>query len=227
MSESTPIHGPELLEQRQIEPLTDSKLRDFYVKGIIRNVTSVMVGVFGTEAQISGAGRGRGDKSSDLLFFLFQSSTLQTVARRIARAIKRGKQGNASFHDLAIAHALYCTLQYATHGAHDRHSIAIVGSMPMGRLIQPLRELTRRIFSEHKASAFEDLSDTRIEKDFPAEVARLKSAIETAKTVNSKSKAKRLDPSLFELRRLVSAFALISSAGLDHHPFDQFLTEEI
>ncbi len=216
------------------KPLTDAAIREFYVRGIFRNLFGVLSGIFGDEVNstftpdgnqpnsITNGNRDRGDFNFDLISYLFQSSKLRTVTKRLLKTLKSNKQGKVTYHDLALAHCLLCTLQYIKFGQHDRHADAITTSMAMGRMIRPVAEITALTFKKFSPSTFSQMSDAEIRSAFPQEHSRLVDAISEVEKANKKSK--RLTKLEISVHRLIAAFAIIKSSGIDScQPFEEFL----
>ena len=206
-----------------VAPLTNYQLNKMYVSGVMRNLQSVIASIYGDEVQARSGARTRGEYSMDILAHLFRKSQVGAVCRRILGSLKSNKQGNVSYHDLAIAHCLLCVLQYVEFGKHDRHSVVFASSPVLGRVVDPLRQLTLAVFKKYKPTQFCLLEQAEIATAFPDAAAELQNALVRAFEINGKSKAKKFDAAHFPLPRLIAAFALIKSAGLDDRPFDEFL----
>ncbi len=237
-SDSLESDSRETTTKTETKPLTDSIIREFYVRGIFRNVFGVLSGIFGDEvnekysakgehpATITSGNRDRGDFSFDLVGYLFKSSKLRVITKRLLKTLKSNKQGKVNYHDLALAHCLLCTLQYIKFGQHDRHADAITTSMAMGRLIRPLDEITALTFKKYSPSTFAKMTDTDIQSAFPTEYSRLLETIEDVEQANKKSK--RLAKLKISIHRLITAFAIIKSTGIDScKPFEEFLGGKI
>lgn len=207
----------------EIVPLTDSQLNKMYVSGAMRNLQSVIASVYGDEVRVKSGTRTRGEYSFEILAHLFRTSRIGDVCRRVLRSLKNNKQGNISYHDLAIAHCLLCVLQHLEFGKHDRHSVVFASSPVLGRVVVHLRKLTKLVFSKYTPRQFSLLSEIDIESEFQQPCCDLATSLQKAFELNAKSKAKKFHESQFSLPKLIAAFALIKAAGLDDRPFDEFL----
>lgn len=215
-------------------PLLDSELREFYVRGLIRNLLSVFSSIYQEEVQsrfpsIHPENRAklqrnseRGDTNFDLISYLLSTQRLGMIVSRFTRTLKNEKQGTASFHHLALAHCLLCVLQHIEFGKHERHSMLITSSMAMGRVIDPLSKLTRLVFQKYSLGEFNHMSDQQIKVAFPKESQNLDSEFASAQQVNRKST--RLPDMMLTKHSLIRGFALIRLAGLESfQPFELFL----
>lgn len=205
------------------QPLTDDQLHKIYVSGVMRNLQSVLAGLYSDAALSKSNNHTRGEYSYEILVHIFTKSKIGNVCRRLLTAMKSSKQGKVSYHDLALAHCLLCVLQFAADGKHDRHSIVFASSPYLGNSIAGLRRLTINIFKQYSFAEFRKLKPAHIEANFPEEFKQLAASIDQACEINSKGKSKPYPKSITNIPRLIGAFALLRSAGLDDRPFDQFL----
>lgn len=214
------------VKARGKRPLTDNEIREFYVRGVFRNLFAVVSAKF--EGEIDQAGLihqrniDRGDISFAFVDYLLEFESLGSLSKKILGTFKSHKQGSVPYHELGLAHSLLCTFQYANLGQHDRHSVAINTSMALGRVIKPLDELTVKIFQKYTLTQFTRLSDHDLESAFPDEFLALKNALrQVAKSYPKLHKLKELQQSY---HRLVGAFSIVKASGVDkRRPFEKFL----
>lgn len=225
-------------KNEQVPPLTDAAIREIYIRGLLRNLMSVINRTFGdatnkffageteesnsSTASVTGGNKDRGDCSFDMLVYLFSRKRLMDLATCLLRTMKNSKQGNATYHELGLSHCLLCVLQHLQHGKHDRHADAITTSMTMGRIIGPLSNLTAKAIETFGLEQIGELTADQIEQKFPDDWAAVQTAVEKAKRLNKKSK--RLEKLNLSCDRLILAFALLALSGIhEQQPFESFL----
>ena len=229
-------------------PLGDAHLRELYLRGLFRNIVSVLSRTHTMDvstyfqsfddavdesretdsvenlfdASINYGNRDRGDLNTDLFVFLLGTSNVELLSETLKNTMKSEKQGAYSYHELALAHCLLCVFQTILFGKHDRHADAITTSMAMGNLIKPLDCLATKVMSTYEFGQIASLNERRLQAEFPSDLQVLHDEIAKSREVNSRSsRLATLDQYCVVL---LKAYLLIVCAGLTQiQPFELFL----
>lgn len=170
----------------------EEKLKELYVKGVFRNVMMLLTNAHPevTLDVIDATGRSkpnRGSVSYQLILYLFQNTTLKTLIQRfLLSKFKSPKQGNASLHDLGLAHALFCSIEQELNPNSSKRDLTVTRTQSFGRVIHPLRILTSTVFESLELSKMPTLTDAEIESQFGVECRKLSSQLNAAISMTSK-----------------------------------------
>lgn len=198
-----------------------STLEKMYLNGLIRNINSILAGVYGQRD----TNRARGERSDEVVMHLLQHETLSSVASRLASLESRGrKQGNASLHDLALAHVLLSSVHTLTSAkSGPRSASMLASSMLLGEIVVELRVAYKILAGAFPGKLFSELSNSEIATGLGSQLGRIEHGIASA--MKSEGRATHLADLKQHLsaRNLLQVFSLIIDEGLDDRPFEAFL----
>lgn len=204
---------PEMLERPNLEKL--------YLNGLLRNINSILAGVYGDRD----ANKARGERSDSVLMHLLKFETLSGVASRLLSLESRGrKQGNATLHDLALAHVLLCSVQMiGSENKGQRAASTLASSMLLGEIVSELRVAYEMVAVAFPGKLIPELSDQELAVGLGEQNQRIEGQI--ADAVNNEGRAKHLASVHAQLtvRNLLQVFSWIVDEGLDDRPFEAFL----
>ncbi len=205
----------------QLEMPDKLTLEKLYLNGLLRNINSILAGVFGDRD----ANRARGERSDSVLMHIIKFETLSSVASRLISLESRGrKQGGATLHDLAIAHVLLSCIQLATKekGGH-RASSTLASSMLLGDIVPELRVAFEMSAEAFPGKLITELSDSELFDSLGDQKRRIEEQIDAA--IENEGRAKHLAAlrDRLTVRNLLQVFSWIIDEGLDDRSFEAFL----
>lgn len=198
-----------------------SNLEKMYLNGLIRNINSILAGVYGQRD----TNRARGERSDEVLMHLLQQETLSSVASRLASLESRGrKQGNASLHDLALAHVLLSTIQLLTSNeSGPRSASMLASSMLLGEIVGELRVAYKILGQAYPGKLLSELSPSEIAIGLGPQLGRIEHGIASAMKREGRATHLASLKQHMTARNLLQIFSLIVHEGLDDRPFEAFL----
>ncbi|GAB5406758.1 MAG: hypothetical protein Aurels2KO_49890 [Aureliella sp.] len=205
----------------QLEMPDRFTLEKLYLNGLLRNINSILAGVYGDRD----ANRARGERSDSVLMHILKYETLASVASRLVSLESRGrKQGGATLHDLAIAHVLLNCIQMATkESSGHRAASTLASSMLLGEIVPELRVAFEMLAEAFPGKLITELSDSELSDALGDQKTRIEEQIDAS--IRNEGRAKHLAALEDRLtpRNLLQIFSWIVDEGLDDRPFEAFL----
>lgn len=204
-----------------------SLLWNFYLNGLLRNINSIMAGVYGDLVQVPDANRSRGERSDDILVHILQNETLGRVVMRLLSVESRSlKQGAASLHDLALAHVILSTAQYVNRDSGYRPASTLASSMLLGEVVADLRLAYRKLAETYPDQLPSELSCEQLMAGLGDLHKSITSSLTSA--IQREGRAKHLANlgDRLTISYLLGLFSLAVENGLDDRPFEAFLAQK-
>ncbi|MEM7475270.1 MAG: hypothetical protein AAF483_09780 [Planctomycetota bacterium] len=205
---------------------SENELCELYLSGLLRNINSILAGVYGDEVGVPATNKLRGEKSDLVLSLILRKGSCSELRKKLLDLSHQdwARQGQVPLHDLALAHVILHIAQVVHLGNAARSSSLIASSMLFGRVVGAIRKCFLAFHESFPDRFVGEVSGAEIEGALGRQATELRRQVESL--LNDKHRTKQLElirEQLLSVRFLLGLFSYVAFYGLDDRSFESFL----